>query len=108
MPQRKTLNRDEFMAEGERLFGSDWMQWQFVCPSCGHVQTPGDFTAIGANPKAAPHSCIGRYDGHMDVAMCSGQSPCNYTANGLFNLCPVTVVDGDRNIRVFDFHRISD
>jgi hypothetical protein len=94
----KIYTIDEWLAEGERLFGQNMLEWKFVCPSCGHVQTPEDFRPHkdkGSTPDSARFSCIGRYDGHMDTDMCSGKSPCNYTSGGLFKLAPITVIDAD-------------
>ncbi len=44
----------------------------------------------------------GRWDGHMHVDMGAGK-PCNYTGYGLFNLCPVKVMDGNKELRSFAF-----
>jgi len=92
------MTKDEWLDKGKQFFGSDMMQWEFVCPSCGHVQKPEDFRPYedkGATPNSATVECIGRYDGHMDIDMCSGKSPCNYASYGLFNFNPVTVIDED-------------
>lgn len=98
MSEHRTMSLQEWMAEGERLFGPDMLSWKFVCPSCGHIQSPEDFRPYklkGAFPDTARYSCIGRYDGHTDTDMCSGKSPCNYTSGGLLNISPITVVDED-------------
>ena len=110
---RRTVTLAEWKAEGEQLFGPDMLDWRFVCPSCGHVQSPRDFDLYwqqGATPEDARFNCIGRFDGHMDVEICSGSSPCNYTGGGLFRLCPVTVVDeGNGNkYACFEFDRSGD
>lgn len=92
------MTKDEWMKKGRELFGEDMMHWEFVCPSCGHVQKPEDFRPYkerGATPNSALIECIGRYDGHMHVHIGSGESPCNYASYGLFNFNPVTVIDED-------------
>lgn len=106
------MTQAEWEAEGERLFGPVRIYWGFVCPSCGHVQTPEDFRQYkddGASPDLAYLVCIGRWDGHGAVEMCSGKSPCNYTSGGLFNINPVKVKrpSGDTT-RAFAFANPSD
>ncbi len=100
------MTKEEWIAEGKRLFGDDMLKWRFVCPSCGHIQTPEDFRRYkekGATPDTAYFNCIGRYDGHENVDMCSGKSPCNYSGGGLFGLNPVKVTNGEKTIQVFAF-----
>jgi len=104
---------EEWQEEGKRLFGEDEFKWEFVCPSCGHVQSAEDFRSYkeqGATPNTAMLSCIGRYDGHMDNdafgSPGKGKEPCNYTSGGLFNINPVSVLNNDgTKLRVFDFNR---
>ena len=108
MPKTKmvTMTVEAWKEKGKQLFGEDVLKWRFVCPSCGHIQTPEDFRPYkgeGATPDIAYFSCIGRYDGHGDTVMCSGKSPCNYTSGGLFNLAPVMVTDGDNKHYCFAF-----
>ena len=100
------MTREEWINDGKQLFGDDMLKWKFVCPSCSHIQTPEDFRQYkdkGATPDTAYFNCIGRYDGHEDVDMCSGKSPCNYTGGGLFGLNPVEVTHDGKTIRVFSF-----
>ena len=104
------LTRDEWLQKGKELFGEDMLKWRFVCPSCGHIQTAEDFRLYkdqGASPDTAHFNCIGRLDGHGDVEILSGKSPCNYTGGGLFNLNPVRVLDGDKVISSFAFAPVS-
>lgn len=101
-----TMTKKEWFALGTDLYGDDYFQWKFICPSCGHVQTPEDFRPYknnGATPDTARFSCIGRYDGHMDVSIFASPGPCNYTSGGLFPLAPVEVVDDDKKHLVFAF-----
>ena len=52
----------DWRAEGEKGFGSDYMNWKFRCPICGHVASIQDFKDAGAeSPNAAYQERIGRY-----------------------------------------------
>ncbi len=102
-----TMSYDEWVDRGVELFGHDRFDWKFVCPSCGNVQCPRDFEPYkdrGVTPDTAYFNCIGRYDGHMDVDICSGKSPCNYASGGLFNLNKLRVIGLDgKEHRIFKF-----
>lgn len=103
--QEVRLTKEEWLEKGRQLFGPDMMMWRFVCPACKNVASVGDFQQYkgqGATPDSATHVCIGRFDGHRHVDMGAGQ-PCNYSGYGLFDLCPVRVMDGDKEIRCFAF-----
>lgn len=92
----------EWQAEGERRFGPDPMQWRFVCPMCGFVQTPADYKAAGASEGAVAFSCVGRWTGAKREAIGdNGKGPCNYAGGGLFRFNPVTI-EGRENA-VFAF-----
>lgn len=104
------VTREEWIAEGERLFGDDMMKWRFVCPSCGNVQSVEEFAKYkdkGATPDSAYFNCIGRYDGHGDADMCSGKSPCNYTSGGLFCISPVSVTHNGKTTHIFAFAEVK-
>lgn len=64
-----TLTYEQWLAEGTRLFGPDTRDWQFICPSCGTVQTARDFYALGFIPHTGEvgrligFECIGRHNG---------------------------------------------
>jgi len=109
----KTMLEKDWLAEGQRLFGADIMQWKFVCPVCKNVATPEDFRkfkAQGANPNSATQECIGRYlprdkrggfsDQHANPKI---KSPCDYAGYGLFRLSPVEVVRADGTFHCFAF-----
>lgn len=55
-------------AEGQRRFGTDPLEWQFVCPSCGHVASVKDWKTAGAPEGAVAFSCVGRYTGDGKAA----------------------------------------
>ncbi len=92
---RTRMTLEEWMAEGKRRFGEDMSKWRFVCPACGHVQSPDDFrphASEGATPDSARQECIGRYlpRGEAHTIFEKGE-PCNYAAYGLFRLAPLVV-----------------
>ncbi len=90
------LTEVEWKQRGEALFGLDMMQWRFVCPACGHVQSTQDYKDAGAPPEAVAVSCVGRYQETCRKAFGEdGPGPCNYAGGGLFRLNPVDV-DGQR------------
>lgn len=96
------MTREEWLSKGVQLFGEDKMKWRFVCPGCGHTQTPEDFRQFkeqGATPNSAYQQCIGRYSGGKSWAFSTpeklGKGPCDYTGTGLLNICPVVVIDDD-------------
>lgn len=88
-----TMTTAEFMAEGERRFGPDRMTWRFVCPSCGHVQSPQDLKDAGAPETAVAFSCVGRWLPKCQDAFDGKDGPCNYAGGGLFRIAPVTLSD---------------
>ncbi len=100
------LTYDEWMAEGTRRFGNDFLDWRFVCPICGHVAAVRDyrpFKAQGATPDSATQECIGRYTGSGQRAFGADDLtvglPCDYALYGLFRLPGVQVAmpDGTTN-----------
>ena len=108
MAKERAISFEEWEVQGRALFGEDKFEWEFVCPSCGNIQRPRDFLPYkdrGATPETAFQVCIGRFDGHMNAHMGSGESPCNYTSFGLLNINPVEVTKDDKIYRVFAFNR---
>lgn len=105
----RTVTLEEWHREGVELFGEDQTKWRFVCPACGHVQSPEDFEPYkvrGANVHSAYMNCIGRYLPGRSEAFEEGPGPCNYTGGGLFDLRPVIVDIGTaRPGRAFEFYR---
>jgi hypothetical protein len=99
----------EWLAEGERRFGPDFMNWRFVCPVCGNVATIIDFKPFadkGATPSSATSECIGRYTAGREAI--SGQNsktrPCDYAGYGLFRLSPIRIIEADgKEIHSFAF-----
>jgi hypothetical protein len=101
----KLLTKQEWEAEGTRLFGPDKLQWQFKCPVCGFVASVQDWKDAGAGEGAVAFSCIGRHKKKARKAFeeC-GPGPCNYAGGGLFRMNPVSVMDEEGNrYSMFEF-----
>ena len=99
--------RGEWLAEAKRRFGDDPMGWRFICPSCGHIASVGDWKAAGATEGEVAFSCVGR---RMENSTELGQAPgpCNYAGGGLFRLNPVTVTKDDGNtVDMFAFAEVA-
>lgn len=98
---RINYTRDEWVAEGKRLFGgevngTDVLRWRFKCPKCGNIATGQDFKDAGCKSADVIYThCIGRY--------VEGKG-CDWAATGLFDICNVHV-DGQP---VFEFAPYSD
>jgi len=103
----RKMTLEEWLAEGRRRFGPDSMNWKFVCPMCGHIQSVTDFKQYqdrGATPDSARHECIGRYmDECKDAFSEDGKGPCNYAGYGLFKFSPIIVVADGNECLCFDF-----
>jgi hypothetical protein len=105
----RTLTHEEWLAEAERRFGADAMQWKFVCPICGHVASVQEYKDAGAKENAVAYSYIGRFTNTGRKAFGDNRAPdiaatpCDYTTGGLFNLSPVTVILEGKPRRCFEF-----
>lgn len=100
-----TMTKEEWTAEAKRRFGDNPDQWRFVCPSCGHVASVGDWKAADATSGSIAFSCIGRWVKGDDAKTFKKKGgPCQYAGGGLFKLNPITVIDeAGKEHRVFDF-----
>ena len=94
---------DEWLAEGARLFGADFGDWQFVCPVCTNIAKVSDYKQYkekGATPDSATCECIGRYDGSKGTAFGEVRGkPCNYALYGLFRFVDTVITFPDGKIR---------
>jgi len=96
------LTHEEWFAEGTRRFGSDQLQWRFVCPSCGHVASVLDWKDAGSSSANVGFSCVGRWiPGSKEMGQRPG--PCNYAGGGLFRINPVVVVSMGKETAMFAF-----
>lgn len=86
----KNYTKEEWLAEGERLFGEHIEDWKFKCPKCGNIASGQEFKDVGAESNSMYCECIGRY---------LKRKGCDWVAYGFFDICTVHV-DG---IPVFEF-----
>jgi hypothetical protein len=105
--KKQTL--EEWRAEATSLFGPDPVNWKFVCPACGRVNTGQEFKDLGADPNEMYQSCIGRVNGKMnpptDAVKASGEG-CNWAAFGLLKTLGkgrIVITDDGYEVQVFDF-----
>lgn len=83
----KEMTRDEWFAEGKRLYGDDVEKWRVRCPMCGKVSEVSEFKAAGASsPDCAFVECIGRYTGKGTPRKEPDGKGCNWAAYGLFGI----------------------
>jgi len=101
--------QDELVAELQKRFGPDPMDWAFICPSCGDIATVADFKAalaehpIASRPLASDHIgqiCIGRILGAPSRDEKYAGRGCDWAAFGLFR-GPEFVKVGDREMPSF-------
>ena len=98
MKAGRVCTHEEWLAEGKRLFGEDFTKWRFKCPKCGHVATGQDFKDAGLKPDIMYSCCIGRFKPGVG---------CDWAAYGLFDICTVHVMSGEKLIPVFEFAPIE-
>lgn len=112
------MTHAKWLAEAERRFGPDPMQWKFVCPVCKHVASTQNYKDAGAPSEAVGFSCVGRWAGAKrdalglnpeavkrgELAPAKGDGPCNYAGGGLFRLNPVEIeMEGGAKTHAFAF-----
>ena len=84
--KKKVMTQREWMEEGKRRFGEDFMNWKFQCPMCGHIASIREFRDAGAdNPNSAYQECIGRYTGKGSPQK-DDSSGCNWAAYGFLGI----------------------
>ena len=86
----KNYTADQWKAEGEKLFGTNYENWRFKCPKCGNIASGQEFKKVGKTPNNMYCECIGRY---------VKDKGCDWAAYGLLDICTVHV-DGEP---VFEF-----
>jgi hypothetical protein len=94
-----TMTQETFLAEAQRRFGTDVLDWRFVCPKCHTAQSVRELqdavVAAGGSEdevvKYVAFSCIGRFAGPNGPG-------CDWTLGGLFRIHTLEVVmpDGAR------------
>lgn len=93
----------EWLAELEKRFGDNNLNWAFVCPACGKVSTFREFKDAGAKLNDAYQTCIGRHTGKGSPTKDSKEG-CNWCAYGLFGTLgkgDVVVTEAGKEIQVF-------
>ena len=105
--ESKTMTQEDWLAEGRRRFGEDFMNWKFVCPMCRHIASIQDFKEAGAdNPNCAYQECIGRYIG-KGSPVSGDSSGCNWAAYGFFGIPNgkgiIVIAEDGIGIECFDF-----
>jgi hypothetical protein len=103
---RWVMTHTEWITEGEKRFGTDIMDWAFVCPSCGHIATTRDWKEAGAKAEHVAFSCIGRWTGSKKQIFDKTGGPCNYAGGGLLRLNPIEVNQEGAIHRVFAFSEV--
>ena len=92
------MTEAEWRSRGTDLFGSDLMNWKFICPSCGHVAPVSEWRDVGAPANTVAFSCVGRWMESPKEAFNGDGGPCNYAGGGLIGLNPVAVTLPDGRI----------
>ena len=96
------LTQKEWNEKGTKLFGENYKDWKFKCPSCERVTATHEFEQFkdkGATPNSAYQECIGRYTGGR-----SGPHKCDWCAYGFLRGPHVVVAEDDgTEIPVFPF-----
>jgi len=93
------MTKEEWKTEAIKRFGTDIMNWKFVCPICGNVASVADYKNAHAPESAIAFNCIGRYLPNCRSAFGRNSKnaplkPCDYTGGGLFGLNPLEVEGG--------------
>jgi len=96
----KTMSLKEYMDEAKKRFGTEPINWKFVCPICKTEQTAADLVAAGVDRKEVENyigfSCIGRWTnaGPCKKADKPGKG-CDWTLGGLFQLHELEIITDD-------------
>ena len=93
-----TVSKDAWDAKGQELFGEDMEDWQFVCPTCGLVQSIArakkEWPQLKDRNWNVTSECVGRYT--KDVG-------CDWAAYGLFRGPLFVELNNGDEIAAFDF-----
>lgn len=109
----RKYNYKEWLSEGKKLFGTNFINWGFVCPACNKVSYVRDFIELGISKddalEVAPVHCIGRHNGKgvKGINGANKGNGCDWSANGLLrNLESGVIVKNDLDeFFIFDFYR---
>ncbi|MDR1688308.1 MAG: hypothetical protein LBS21_06820 [Clostridiales bacterium] len=100
--------KSDWIAEGERRFGEDRLNWKFVCPACGRINTGQEFKDAGAEPNNMYSACIGRHSGNMRPAKKTEKdgNGCDWVAWGFLGTLGkgnIVINDDGAEVEVFAF-----
>ena len=109
----KTMTIEEFATEAKARFGNNIVNWKFVCPMCGTVQSVLELSnAVVADggtredtEKYIGFSCIGRFTGQGDEGIAAKNKGlpwdkgCNWTLGGLLRCHTLEVILADGTVR---------
>ncbi len=102
-----TISCEDWRREAEKRYGEMHRKIRFRCPSCGYEQSGEDFLKLGMTPEQVVSkvgfSCIGRQMQNCQDAFTGPPGPCNYAGGGLIRIAPIRVMDGTKEVYVFDF-----
>lgn len=111
-PDTRVITLDDWLKEGDAIFGTNLDDWKFVCPMCGNIQSVADFRKLHeqghkVEPSSSYFNCIGRYIGGRSAFFDDGKKgpPCDYTMGGLFCVANTYVVTEGKEHPVFEFYR---
>lgn len=95
----RKITYEEWISEGERLFGKNKLKWEFICPHCKTVQSGSDFLELTKLtfeeiPKYVGFSCIGRF---------TKKKGCDWTLGGLFQIHELEIIQEGKTNRFFEF-----
>lgn len=86
---------NDWVNQLKTTYGPDPKDWAFQCPGCHHVQTMGDFIALGVDGNSAYVECIGRHKKGVG---------CDWAAYGFLTITKTKVV---KNAIVYDVFDIA-
>lgn len=97
----RTTTHEDWIKEGEVLFGKDFKEWLWVCPQCKTKQGIHDFREAGVSDEtiegAIAFSCIGRF---------TNDKGCDWTLSGLLHIHQLEVVmPSGKNRMTFEFYK---
>lgn len=88
------LTLKQWKAQGEALYGPNFMDWKFRCPNCGLSLDGEMYRGKADSPERAYSECIGRYD---------KKQGCDWAAYGLFSTHKEVADSKGGWTHVFDF-----
>ena len=92
------ITMNEFLNKGEELYGKEKHKWEFICPTCKHVQSVKSIQIQlerRIKPLRYPNLEIDdRHDINAHTECYSND--CNWVSYGLFNSGLLVIFDGNK------------